>query len=184
LLTIRAGSGVSVGETLARKGRPKMDSRWILIADASRARLFRENDHSDRYEIVQTFEHEASRARSRDLMADANGRKPVGPSVGANHGGARSVSLGVGRVGVAPDTEPKEVEAQKFARELAHFLEAQLNQHAYDKLLIVAPPHFLGVLKGCLSTQVDKHVETTLPKDLTHLDTNAIHEHVLAAQRS
>lgn len=158
-----------------------MDSRWILIADASRARVFRENDQSDRYEILQTFEHEASRARSRDLMADTNGRKPGGPSLGAVHGGGRSVSHEVGRVGAAPDTEPKEVEAQKFARELAHYLEAQLNQHAYDKLMIAAPPHFLGLLRGCLSAQVDKHVQTTLNKDLTHLDTSSIRDHVIAA---
>src|SRR5579884_4315224 len=102
-----------------------MSTRYVLVADASRARLFHERTHGA-YELVATFDHADSRARVRDLMADATGRKPVGPSVGAHYGG-RSVSLGSGRPGVAPDTDAKEVEAEKFARELADVLEAQLH---------------------------------------------------------
>jgi protein required for attachment to host cells len=169
----------------AQKGRSAMDTRWIMVADASRARVFRENDDTHAFEFVQTFEHEASRAHARDLMADANGRKPAGVSVGPNHGpGARSVSLGVGRVGVAPETDPKEVEAEKFARELSHYLEAQLQEHAYSKLILAAPPHFLGLLRSTLSSQVQNHIEATLHKDLTQLDTESLQKHVTSAQAS
>jgi protein required for attachment to host cells len=144
-----------------------MTMRYILVADASRARLFHEGAKDD-YRVVQEFAHEESRARARDLMADANGRKAAGPSVGGNHGGS-AVSQGVGRPGVAPRTEPKEVEAEKFARELASAVEAKLHNHE-DRLVLVAPPQFLGLLKSSLSAPIAKRVERTLDKDLTKLE--------------
>lgn len=124
-------------------------------------------------DLVAELEHPDSRARARDLMADATGRKPAGPSMGSHYGG-RAVSLGSGRVGVAPDTDPKEVEGEKFAREIAAVLERRRLDHEIDELVIVAPPHFLGLLKKTLTAQVDKLVASTVAKDLSKLDTREI----------
>jgi protein required for attachment to host cells len=143
------------------------DNTWILVCDASRARLFREKPQGKGLEQVTELEHGESRLHVRDLMSDANGRKPVGPvpaRSATGQGGA------YGRPGAAPDTDPKEVEAQKFARELADMLEKGLNDHAYEHLVVVAPPHFLGTIRGTVSAQVKKHLETTIDKDLTNLD--------------
>lgn len=143
-----------------------MAKTYVLIADSSRARLFQQANHD--YALLETFDHEASRARSRDLMADANGRKASGMPMGANYGG-RSVSRGVGRPGVAPDTEPKDVEAEKFAHELATALEGTLRDQD-DRLVLAAPPRFLGLLRKTLTFSVAKRVELTVDKDLTKLE--------------
>jgi protein required for attachment to host cells len=130
---------------------------WILVANASRARLFRERGKS--LALVETFEHEASRARVRDLMADAQGRKPNGqPGHATGH-----------RPGAEPDTDPKEVEVQKFAHELADALEDSLLEHAWERIVIMAPPHFLGLLRGVVSSQVSRRIELDLGKDYTAL---------------
>lgn len=147
-------------------------STWILVCDASRARLFhgkRGKQRAAGLEQLQELEHADSRARGRDLTADAPGRKPVGPvpARSGNHGGAH------GRPGAAPDTDPKEVEAQKFARELSALLEKGLHDHAYERLILVAPPQFLGTMRDTVSTQVSKHIATTLDKDFTTL---ALHD--------
>src|SRR4029079_10599152 len=92
-----------------------------------------------------------------DIVTDHNGRKPVG--------GLR----GNGRPGVEAETDPKEVEAQKFARELAGELKKGLDDHAYDALILAAPPHFLGLLKDALDDQVRRRVEATIAKDLSPL---------------
>ena len=141
-------------------------STWILVCDASRALLFHNKDRGKGLEQVQALDHPDSRAHVRDLMADAQGRKPVGP-VPARSGNGSSGAHG--RPGAAPDTDPKEVEAQKFARELAALLEKGLNAHAYERLFLVAPPHFLGTMRDTMSTQVSKHLEATVDKDLTHM---------------
>lgn len=151
--------------------------RWILVADASRALLFRANGTNDPYELVETMDHAESRARARDLMADSNGRKPVGGSVASSYGG-RSVSLGHGRPGAAPHTEPKEVEAQRFARELSETLERGLLDKQFDSVVIAAPAQFLGLLKGTVSKEVSKHIEATFSKDFTHMDRHAIESHM------
>jgi protein required for attachment to host cells len=154
-----------------------MKTRWILVCDASRAQLFRESDPGGEYELIEKFDHPDSRARGRDLMADTTGRKPVGPSVGASHGG-RSVSLGFGRPGVEPDTDPKEVEAEKFARELGAVLDKGLASRTYEALVLVAPPKFLGLLKQTISREVTKHLEGSVPKDLAQLPAKEVQERV------
>lgn len=136
-------------------------TRWIVISDASRARIFEASERGKPFRLVDSFEHPQSRARVRDLMADANGRKPGGTPVTARPASS-------GRPGAAPDTDPKWVEAQKFARELVARLEAGLQRHAYDSLVVVAPPQFLGLLRHILSEQVKNHLELSLDKDLTH----------------
>lgn len=146
---------------------------WILMCDASRAHLYREEPNRRGFTLLESLEHSKSRARVRDLMADAQGRKPNGNPGGVGHGGPPGGTSGgtyLGRPGAAPDTDPKEVEAQKFARELAERLEKGLNAHQYDGLVLIAPPQFLGLLKATVSQHVGKHIEATIDKDLSGLD--------------
>ncbi len=151
--------------------------RWIVISDASRARIFATDDRAVPFHLIDSFEHPQSRSRVRDLMADANGRKPMGAPLLGHAGGSA-------RPGVAPDTDPKWVEAQKFARELAARLEAGLHQRAYDHLVVAAPPQFLGLLRHTLSEQVKAHLELSLDKDLTHHPLREIEIDVAAQLRA
>lgn len=145
---------------------------WILVADASRARLFATTEE-DTYEEIQGFEHPDSRARVRELMADANGRKPGGQAVTTH-------PAGIGRPGAAPDTNAKEVEHLKFAGELCDVLKQGLNEHSYDSLILVAPPHFLGLLRDKLDPQVEKHLEGHVDKDYLALDPRELQQRVEA----
>jgi protein required for attachment to host cells len=152
---------------------------WCLVCDASRAHLFRTRPPGRPYELIASFEHPESRARVGDLVTDANGRKPVGGSRGVGVAGSRPGGFH-GRPGVEPDTDPKEVEAQKFARDLAAALEKGLDAHAYDALVLVAPPRFLGALKATVSDQVAKRVERTIDKELASMDAREIERRVRA----
>lgn len=91
-------------------------------------------------------------------MADAQGRKPNGQP-GHNHHNHRP--------GAEPDTDAKEVEAIKFAQALANKLDKGCRERSFDRLVLVAPPHFLGLLKGALDDQVHKRLALTISKDLT-----------------
>lgn len=146
---------------------------WILVCDASRGRLYREEPRGRGFTLLESFSHEESRARVRDLMADAQGRKPNGTSGGMGNGSGGTY---LGRPGAAPDTDPKTVEAQKFARELAEALERGLNDHAYEALVLVAPPQFLGMLRGAVNAQVEKRIQMTVDKDLSWLDPHPLEE--------
>lgn len=153
-----------------------MKNRWILVCDASRAALFEQPAAEKEPKLLQSFEHAESRARARDLLADAYGRKPVGP-VPARSGEGQG--LGYGRPGAAPDTDAKDVEADKFARQLAEALERGLTSHAYDRLILVAAPRFLGALRSAINTQVEKHLEDTINKDLAGVERHELIEHLM-----
>ena len=144
---------------------------WILVCDAGRARLF-QMEQADRLQLLEELEHPASRARIRDLMADANGRKPNGqPGHRNNH-----------RPGAAPDTDAKEVEAMKFAQELAERLDKGRVEHRFDRLVLVAPPHFLGLLKATLDNQVQKLLAHTVDKDLTSIQARELPQRLSLAE--
>ncbi len=153
---------------------------WCLVCDASRAHLFRETTPRRTFEPIESFEHPESRLRVRELMADAQGRKPVGGSRGDGQG-ARPGGFH-GRPGAEPDTNPKEVEAQKFARDLIAMLEKGFDDHAYDALVIAAPPHFLGVLRGMLSDRVERKIVAAIDKDFVSLDAREIERRIKAAR--
>jgi len=151
---------------------------WILVCDASRARLFSEISRARSYALVASFEHPECRRRVSDLVADAQGRKPVGGSRGA---GVRGRPGGFfGRPGVEQATLPKDVEAIKFARDLAATLERGLDDHAYDALVLTAPPRFLGQLLETISEQVRRRLSRTIDKDLSLLPPRDVEKRVRA----
>jgi protein required for attachment to host cells len=144
---------------------------WILVCDASRARLF-QMAQPEQLKLLEELDHPSSRVKSRDLMADTNGRKPNGQAAGQTDQ----------RPGAAPDTEPKEVEAMKFAQELAKMLDKGRVENQFDRLVLAAPPHFLGLLKGTLDDQVQKLLAHSVDKDLTKIQARELPERLSLAQ--
>ena len=153
-------------------------TRWVLVGDASRARLYEQKPGPDGgFTLLRTFSHDLSRAKVRDIVADAQGRKPVGIASGMSPVGAPRPGVGsyyLGRPGVSPVTGPKEVEAQKFARELATVLSDGLNEHAYESLVVIAPSRVLGRVRATVAKTVSKRIEGTIEKDLTWLEPPAL----------
>ena len=138
---------------------------WILVADASRARLFSTTGKLAAWSLHQEFSHPESTAKGRDITSDKPGRVQHRIADG-------------NRSGMAPPTPPKEVEAKHFANELAAALEQAFGRNAYSRLVLVAPPHFLGMLRACLSSPVSKVVAASLDKDLTHVNERELPERV------
>jgi len=68
------------------------------------------------------------------------------------------------------------VEAEKFAREIAKTLDEALLARAYDRVVLVAAPAFLGLLREILPDRVQRHVADVVEKDYLHLDSREVHE--------
>jgi protein required for attachment to host cells len=142
--------------------------QWILVADASRARIFSipENHKPNQpWVLEKEFDHPESRAKATDLTTDVPGR--VRQSFGQGS-----------RPAMEEPTEPKEVEAQTFARLLADALAQGLNHNKFDRLTLVAPPHFLGLLRGTVPEQVAKRIHQSINKDYTMLPARELPDHV------
>jgi len=140
-----------------------MPTTWILIADASRARVFAVTKKSEPWALVKEVAHPQSRSKGMDIMADKPGR--VSQSKGVRH-----------RPGMQPTTDPKEAEAERFALQLAGLLDEGHGHNAYARLVLVAPPHFLGLLRDAVSGQVKKQISATVGRDLSMLKDHELPE--------
>lgn len=134
-----------------------MERTWIVVCDASKARFFMTRSGSGEWVKFEEFEHPASRVRGISLLSDRPGRQLQ--SQGHHKKSA-----------MEPHTDPREVEEFRFAHYIGDTLNSARLQDAFERLVIVAPPHFLGQLRKVLSDQVEKCVYATLDKDYTGID--------------
>jgi protein required for attachment to host cells len=138
-----------------------MNKVWILVCDSARARLFEVEDGDPAWRAVDTFDHPKSRSRASALVGDHSGqRSSQGPSVHHN--------------ALAPSSSPKEIEKGHFGHSLAKMLDQATRSKRFDRWVLVAPPHFLGMLRNELSPELQKQLMATVDKDLSHLDVHSL----------
>ena len=131
-----------------------MSNTWVLVANRSNARLFTSAGSRHSLTLVEDFFHDHGRHKEQDLNSDKAGRFNAGG--GSRHGAGEAHSA-------------TEHEAENFARELSHRLSEGRNAHEFARLVLVAEPKFLGVLKAALDQQTAKLLTETLAKDFVHL---------------
>ena len=127
---------------------------WVVVADSVYARFFQADSRIGPLTEFKDLTHPESRLKNGDLRSDGAGRT--------------FDSGGMGRHAMEQRVEPREEEAQRFAREVAEALTAGRNRGEYDRLAVVAPPRFLGLLRDAINGQVQAAVVAELGKDLVH----------------
>lgn len=146
-----------------------LNATWILVSDASRARIFEDRGLVSGLAEVGGYACPGGREHLRDMVSDRSRLKG---------GGAQGI-----RAGILAEQDPKDHEAERFARFLADQLRRHLHQQAFDHLVLVAPPHFLGLLRASLDDGLAKRVVTTFDKDLTMLDAQSLGRRIHATVR-
>jgi protein required for attachment to host cells len=134
-------------------------TNWIVVADASAARIFLLAGPRQRISLEPVRELAADVKSSREIASDRPGR---------THDRA-----GYGRHAEEPPTDPKRYAKASFAREIAQLLDDERRRNSFAQLTVVAPPQFLGDLRGAMSGELRALVETEINKDLTKL---SVHE--------
>jgi protein required for attachment to host cells len=147
-----------------------MNTVWILVCDSAKARFFETQDGAPTWTLLEKASHEESRSKASALVSDQSGsRASQGASVHHN--------------ALAPASAPKEVEKEHFAHSLVKTLDQALRSGRFRKWVLVAPPHFVGLIKKELTVELEKHLLATIDKDLTDLQTQALAERVGDAAR-
>lgn len=142
-----------------------MDRTWIVVCDASRCRFFMKRTGTHEWVKFEEFDHPAGRAKGIDLVSDRPGRSMESESPGT-------------RAGTEPRLSPHQVEVKRFARYISDTLENAYHQNAFEKLVLVAPPNFLGELKGTLPDKLHRAIYATLDKDYSQLDQRDIENRI------
>jgi protein required for attachment to host cells len=127
---------------------------WFIAANAIACRIFEYDKHAEKLTLINEINHPENRLKKEEfLTSDKPGHYKSGTSRGAYE----------------PRTDPKEVEIDNFARQIATELNQGRNAAAYKKLIIMTTPE----MEGLLFRHVDKHVKemirNTIQKDPQHL---------------
>ena len=130
----------------------------MLAADGSRARLFVHRGAHD-FELLMSWDSPQARQLPHEANSDKNG---------SFQGSA-----------YAPKVDAQQHAQQAFARDLLG--ELKLREKDFERVIIAAPPKFLGELRSHLTPALS-HKLSTLARDFTHLKANEVQQRLLEAE--
>ncbi len=140
----------------------KPKTTWIVIADGARARVLQNAGPGKGVVALQDLVFEGDHSASFDIMADKPGRA--------------FDSVGHARHAMDPSSDPHDQLKAQFVKSVASALERRVD--TYNRLILVAPPQALGLLRKSLSAPVARKVTGELGKDLTHLPNAELPPHL------
>lgn len=143
-----------------------MATTWIVVAHEAGARVFEHHGPGKGLELIDTIAHPEGRERARDIDSDRPGR-----SFRKDSGDPR-------RAAMSRREGPHERAVSDFARALAGKLEHARTGNRYERIVLVAPPRFLGLLRSCLDSPTAQRVVGSVDKDLVSSSESELIEHL------
>lgn len=124
---------------------------YIVVADAARARLFTRD--ALQLEERESLVHAEGRLHEGDLVTDRGADVNESTSTTARSSGGESTAT--------------LHQAKIFAKQVAERLYQARVDNSLEKLILVAPPKFLGLLRDKIDATTSKRIIHTLSKDLS-----------------
>ena len=142
----------------------------VVVADERRATFFDLTRPDTGLHEAGTVENPVGRLKDSDLETDRPGRR---------YGGTQGASNGHGpgpghHHGVDGERSTLLHDLTLFAKEVGRRIDADRCGHKFDRLVIVAAPKMLGLLRQAIPTHVQSMVAGEVPKDLAHHGPQAI----------
>lgn len=133
-----------------------MYSKWVVVADSSRARFFFYEGKKEPLREIEDLVHAEGKLKTQDVVSDQQG--------GRGNGGHS----------FEPETDVKQQEAIRFAHQIGEKLEQGRVKNEFTDLVLIAPPAFLGTLRQVLNDQIMKLVGKSVDKNLVAQDESSI----------
>ena len=141
-----------------------MPCTWILVADTSQAKIYSSASRIKPLAEVEEFDHPEGRMHEGDLVSDSPGSDGGTP--------------GQGRHVMDDKTSAKDQEAINFSKTIAGRLEAARNSGEFDKLVLIAPSGFLGLLRSNIGKQTMAMVTQQVNKNLVQKPADVIRDYL------
>jgi len=125
---------------------------WILVANASLAKLYANLGPNKGLTLVKELIHPESRQKNSELVTDRSGSM---------------ASVGNGQGSRQPQTIPKTHEAKVFAQQIAQELYLGRAKNEFSRAIVFAPPAFMGMLNSVLDTPTAQLITDRFEKDYT-----------------
>ena len=142
-------------------------TRWYLIANRSEAKIYQDRP-KHHFEFVLKLENPEGRLSESELDSDRPGR------------GYSSASTRLGTIshGLDKTSVHHEVTAKRFASEIAKVLESGAHDGRFRDLVLVAEPHFLGLLRAVITTKVKNRIEMEIIREFAYGNEKELREFV------
>jgi protein required for attachment to host cells len=142
----------------------------IVVADGGEALFYDADSTRGPLRLAGRMADPAARMHDRDLVTDRPGRKFDRAQVG-HRGGTSGHAAG-------GEESPRKHETQVFARRVIEELERASRSDGFQRVVVMAGPAFLGLLRGELSGALRSKVVAEVPKDLVHQGESAVLQHL------
>jgi protein required for attachment to host cells len=142
----------------------KTTRTWFLIADGSRARVVENLGRRRGFRDIEDLSLSIDLPPSRDVLTDRPGRGHV--------------SYGRGCYVKENTADPHRQLKRAFAKMIGLALNAKLAAGGVDRLIVVAPPAFMGDLRAALPKGVRTKVSSEVTEDLTKLPKHQLCKHL------
>lgn len=132
-----------------------MTKIWILAANSGNAKLFAADSTTAPLIELDTFDNPDARVKEMALVSDRPGRS--------------FDSHGEGRHAMEVEIGPKEQDQLRFAKLIVAHLEKGRMSSAFERIVLVAAPAFLGQLRSNFDAPLSALVSLEIDKDYTSL---------------
>ena len=129
-----------------------MNTIWVLVANQAEARIYSAPRLPGSLTLVYTLLNEDGSAHTRDLVSDAPGRVHD--------------RMGSGRHSMEPDTSVKEEQRRRFVKVMVNKLEVAHMRGEFKRLVLLAAPAVLGVIRKTVAGNLADTVIREIPKDV------------------
>jgi protein required for attachment to host cells len=146
----------------------------IVVADERQANFFDTTALNAPLHSQGSMHNPTAGRKDRDLETDREGRR-FGGTAGVTHGSGTAQSH---HHGVDGERSTERHELTLFAKEVAQRIEAGRVNHEFEKLVLVAPPKMLGLLRQSLPATSQALLAAEVPKDILHQGPEAIRQTV------
>lgn len=144
----------------------------VVVADASEARFYELQRLEEPPRLARRLSDPLAHLHDRDFKSDRPGRVFDHAPLGGGRRGSRP------HHGVGGERRPRTHEAELFAGKIAEQLELGWRSHEFDRLVIVAAPAFLGILRKALPESLRTSVAAEVVKDLVHQSDEVLRAHL------
>lgn len=136
----------------------------VVVADSVHARIFSTESERSSFEEIKVLTHPEARLHDRDITSDLPG-KNAGNSGSGGHAYVNK-------------TAPKKHEQNKFASEVASYLEDERKSNNISSLMLFAAPEFLGELRSNLSSEINNLTVYESSKNIVTQSVDEIRKHI------
>jgi len=137
---------------------------WVVTADSAKADFFEVDRIGGEFRPIASLTHLEGKKKSQDLISDRPGRA--------------FDSAGLGRHAMSSQVDPREHEAEVFAREVGETLELGRTKGSFERLIVLAPPDFLGKLRKTITPAANKLVVESVAKSVVGLAPDEIRKRI------